>query len=104
VLTRTIGTPVETIESDLDHRDIEVGERLLLCSDGLTKVASEAVIADTPEAHPTSEAACRARVDLALTGGGPDKMTVIVACRTVTCIVAPGRMRPHRHSLPPRRQ
>jgi len=54
-------------------------DRLLLCSDGLTKVASESDIEATLKAHPGSEAACRALVDLALARGGPDNITVIVA-------------------------
>ena len=79
VLTRALGGHQETLESDTHHRDIEDGDRLLLCSDGLTKVASEEDIAATLEAHPSSEAACRALVDLALSRGAPDNITVIVA-------------------------
>jgi protein phosphatase len=83
VLTRALGGPVETLESDTHHRDIEDGDRLLLCSDGLTKVASEDDIAATLKAHPASADACRALVDLALARGGPDNITVIVAGYTV---------------------
>ncbi len=83
VLTRALGSDVETIQSDMHHRDVEDGDRLLLCSDGLTKVASEADIAKTLRANPGSADACRALVDLALTLGGPDNITVIVAGYTV---------------------
>ena len=79
VLTRALGGPVDLLESDTHHRDIEDGDRLLLCSDGLTKVASEDDIAATLKAHPASADACRALVDLALARGGPDNVTVIVA-------------------------
>ena len=79
VLTRALGGPVDMVQSDTHHRDIEDGDRLLLCSDGLTKVASEADIAATLAEHPASEAACRALVDLALSRGAPDNVTVIVA-------------------------
>jgi serine/threonine protein phosphatase PrpC len=84
VLTRAIGGPMDKLESDTHHRDIEDGDRLLLCSDGLTKVASEADIEATLLANPGSEAACRALVDLALARGGPDNITVIVAGYTVS--------------------
>jgi len=84
VLTRALGSDVESLESDTHHRDVEDGDRLLLCSDGLTKVASEADIAATLDAHPTSAAACRALIELALARGGPDNITVIVAGYTVT--------------------
>lgn len=79
VLTRALGAPTDIVESDVHHRDIEDGDRLLLCSDGLTKVAAEDDIAAALAAHPGSEAACRALVDLALARGGPDNITVIVA-------------------------
>lgn len=79
VLTRALGGPTDTLESDTHHRDVEDGDRLLLCSDGLTKVASEADIATTLLEHTTSAAACRALIDLALARGGPDNITVIVA-------------------------
>ena len=84
VLTRALGSPTESLESDTHHRDIEDGDRLLLCSDGLTKVASEEDIATTLGAHPTSKAACRALVELALSRGGPDNVTVIVAGYSVS--------------------
>ena len=79
VLTRALGAPTDVVEFDAHHRDIEDGDRLLLCSDGLTKVASEEDIASALEDHATSEGACRALVDLALAHGGPDNITVIVA-------------------------
>jgi protein phosphatase len=79
VLTRALGSDTEILESDMHHRDVEDGDRLLLCSDGLTKVASEDDIAAILQARPTSEAACRALLDLALERGAPDNVTVIVA-------------------------
>ena len=84
VLTRALGAPADTIESDTHHRDIEDGDRLLLCSDGLSAVASEDDIASTLAAAPTSAAACKALVELALARGGPDNITVIVAEYTVS--------------------
>lgn len=79
VLTRALGGPADEVEADTHHREIEDGDRLLLCSDGLTKVASAAEIADTLQAHPTSAAACRALIELTLARGAPDNVTVIVA-------------------------
>ncbi len=79
VLTRALGSPQDDIESDTHHRDVEDGTRLLLCSDGLTKVATEDDVARVLEAHVSSADACRALVDLALERGAPDNVTVIVA-------------------------
>ncbi len=79
VLTQALGGPIERPEAEIHHRDIEDGDRFLLCSDGLTAVAAEEEIAATLEANPRSEDACRALVDLALARGAPDNVTVIVA-------------------------
>jgi protein phosphatase len=79
VLTRALGAPTETLMCDTHHRDIEDGDRLMLCSDGLTTVASEDDIAAVLKANAASKDACRALIELALARGGPDNITVIVA-------------------------
>jgi PPM family protein phosphatase len=83
VLTRALGAHTETLTSETHHRDIEDGDRLLLCSDGLTRVASEEDIATALQANGSSKDACRALIELALARGGPDNITVIVAGYTV---------------------
>jgi protein phosphatase len=79
VLTRAIGSPTSELQGDLHHVGLESGDRILLCSDGLTDMASEAEILGVLSSRPGSEAACRGLVDLALVGGGRDNVTVIVA-------------------------
>ena len=79
VLTRAVGTGEASPESDVHHLGIESGDRVLLCSDGLTRMISEAEIAERLAAHDTSAAACKALVTLALERGGDDNVTVIVA-------------------------
>ena len=79
VLTRAIGGPEEQLDGDLHHLGIADGDRVLLCSDGLTDMASEAEIMSTLAGHATSDAACAALVKLALERGGKDNVTVIVA-------------------------
>jgi PPM family protein phosphatase len=79
VLTRAVGSHEQTPEADFHHLRLSLGDRLLLCSDGLTDMADESEIATVLQQHPRSEAACRALVDLALAGGGRDNITVIVA-------------------------
>jgi serine/threonine protein phosphatase PrpC len=83
VLTRAVGGPGEELEGDLHHLQIANGDRLLLCSDGLTDMASEEDIAAVLRTHPLSQDTCRALVELALQGGGRDNVTVIVAGYTV---------------------
>ena len=84
MLTRAVGGPGEQLEGDLHHVRLGDGDRLLLCSDGLTDMASEAEITEVLAAHPESQDACRALVDLALERGGRDNVTVIVARYSVT--------------------
>ncbi len=78
MLTRAIGAPTDELPGDLHHLTLEAGDRVLLCSDGLTDMASEAEILAVMNQRPSSQEACRALVDLALAGGGRDNVTVIV--------------------------
>jgi serine/threonine protein phosphatase PrpC len=59
---------------------IERGDRILICSDGLTSPLANSVIAEilarTPMGRP--EEVCQALVDAANNAGGPDNITVIV--------------------------
>jgi len=79
VLTRAVGGPDEELEGDLHHLEIRHGDRLLLCSDGLTDMAREEEIAAVLDAQPTSGGASQALVDLALERGGRDNVTVILS-------------------------
>jgi protein phosphatase len=65
------------------------GDRLLLCTDGLTDPVSEVEIAALLEAHPRPEDACRALVDRALDGGGRDNVTVVLASYTIPEVAGP---------------
>jgi PPM family protein phosphatase len=55
------------------------GDRWLLCSDGLTTVVSPAQIEAELLAHAGPQEAAERLLQLALEGGGPDNVTVIVA-------------------------
>jgi protein phosphatase len=66
------------IDIDLDRLDLRPGDRLLLCSDGLSGVVSDESLADVLN-DATPEEAVRRLIDLALRGGGPDNITCIVA-------------------------
>jgi protein phosphatase len=59
--------------------DLQPGDALLLCTDGLTRHVSDERITELLERTTDAEAACRALVDDALAGGGHDNITVIVA-------------------------
>jgi PPM family protein phosphatase len=75
ILRALLGTDVEP---DVSIREARDGDRYVLCSDGLSDVVSTETIADTLQIEDPQEAADRL-VELALRGGGPDNVTVIVA-------------------------
>ncbi|MGH7742175.1 MAG: PP2C family protein-serine/threonine phosphatase [Candidatus Eiseniibacteriota bacterium] len=79
VLTRAVGGPDEDLEGDIYHLMLREGDRVLLCSDGLTDMANEAEIARILAASPNCDESCRALVDLALSRGGRDNITTILA-------------------------
>jgi protein phosphatase len=75
ILRALLGTEVEP---DVSIREARAGDRYLLCSDGLSDVVSAETIADAMQIEDPQECADRL-VELALRGGGPDNVTVIVA-------------------------
>jgi protein phosphatase len=75
ILRALLGTEVEP---DISIREAREGDRYLLCTDGLTDVVSTDTLLETLRIVDPQEAADRL-VELALRGGGPDNVTVIVA-------------------------
>ncbi len=66
------------VEPDVSIREAHDGDRYLLCSDGLSDVVSIETMAEALRIIDPQECADRL-VELALRGGGPDNVTVIVA-------------------------
>ena len=79
VLTRAVGTHDEALVGDFHHVMLEEGDRLLVCSDGLTDMSGPQDILAVLHRFARSELACKALVDLANERGGRDNVTVIVA-------------------------
>ena len=67
------------LELDLSIREVRVGDRYLLCSDGLSGPVSEDTIAETLRTAADPREACEQLVELALRAGGPDNVSAIVA-------------------------
>ncbi|WP_017615760.1 Stp1/IreP family PP2C-type Ser/Thr phosphatase [Nocardiopsis salina] len=67
------------VDPDVSINEAEVGDRYLLCSDGLSGVVSPKTIRETLEAESDPHAAGRKLIDLAIRGGGPDNITAVVA-------------------------
>ncbi|WP_375486052.1 protein phosphatase 2C domain-containing protein [uncultured Mycobacterium sp.] len=66
------------VEPTLTMREVRAGDRYLLCSDGLSDPVSDETILEALKIPDVSEAADRL-IELALRGGGPDNVTVVVA-------------------------
>jgi len=79
LLAGVLGTKGKPIDVELRFIGLEDGDQVLLCSDGLTEMVADAVIADALAAAPTAEAACRRLVDLAISYGGKDNVTAVVS-------------------------
>ena len=67
------------IEPDLSVREVRSGDRYLLCTDGLTGPVGRLETLQEALEIADPQAACDRLVQLALRGGGPDNVTVVVA-------------------------
>src|ERR1700680_539470 len=77
VLTRAVGTK-NTVEVDTDEHVLLVGDCVLLCSDGLTRMVTDPEIASTLLTSTSAQESADRLVDLANDNGGVDNVTVIV--------------------------
>jgi serine/threonine protein phosphatase PrpC len=79
VITNVVGGQEAGIQVEAQALDLQPGDRILLCSDGLTEMVSNDEIAATLAALDDPELACRTLVERANDAGGHDNVTVIVA-------------------------
>ena len=66
-------------EPDLSIRELRVGDRYLLCSDGLTDFVSAEIVHEIVSAAETPDEAADACIDIALKASTRDNVTVVVA-------------------------
>jgi PPM family protein phosphatase len=66
-------------EPDLSMRKAVLGDRYLLCSDGLSDVVSAETLHHALSTIPDLEDVTLQLIELAIRGGGPDNITVVVA-------------------------
>jgi serine/threonine protein phosphatase PrpC len=78
VITNVVGGPAAGVKVEARSFAVGAGDRLLLCSDGLTDLLTDAEIATTLGAEPEPEAAGRRLLAQALAAGGRDNVTVLV--------------------------
>ena len=77
VIYSTIGDKAK-LQVGFYHVGLQPGDRLLLCSDGLTGVLTDEQILNISRSHSNVVEACQDLVKAANTGGGDDNITVIL--------------------------
>jgi serine/threonine protein phosphatase PrpC len=77
IITRALGVD-DTVEVDLDEVPLMRGDRVLLCSDGLTRGVKPSEILDVVRREQEPQPASERLVDLANAAGGLDNTTVIL--------------------------
>lgn len=78
VLTGVISTQGEEAQAEFHQAWLADGDQVLLCTDGLTEMVTDAAIAVVLEKDAPSAEACHALVELALEAGGKDNVTVLL--------------------------
>jgi serine/threonine protein phosphatase PrpC len=87
-LTRVLGIEPFT-DGDTGLLPVAVGDRLLICSDGLSNEVSETQIADVVTNASSLDSACAALIDAALQSGGRDNISVVVVDIDSVDVVVP---------------
>ena len=78
ILLRALGREA-AVEVDLAEVTVVIGDRLLLCSDGLTRMVSDDQLSVALERfRGDPQSACDHLIETANNGGGPDNITVVV--------------------------
>ena len=76
-ITRAVGTE-STVTGDLFHVDVEKGDCLLLCSDGLSNMMDDQEILFEVAYGADRQECCRHLLDIAKSRGAPDNVTSIL--------------------------
>jgi protein phosphatase len=79
VVTNAVGGDSAEVKVEVHKVRLEGGDRVLLCSDGLTEMVPEQEISHVLQAEAEPEQACRRLVARANEVGGKDNITVVVA-------------------------
>lgn len=90
VITRALGTD-PNMHADVYEVDASPGDRLMLCSDGLTGMLTDQHIAEILGEYGDPELAARTLIDAANEAGGHDNVSVVIVDISGTAHHAPGR-------------
>lgn len=78
VITNVVGGNDAGVNVEAHALEVQAGDRLLLCSDGLTEMVTNDVIAATLRAEPDPEPACTKLLAQANDAGGRDNITLLI--------------------------
>ncbi|MEU6815679.1 Stp1/IreP family PP2C-type Ser/Thr phosphatase [Streptomyces sp. NPDC046860] len=78
LLMRALGSG-DHVDPDLSIREVRAGDRYLICSDGLSGVVSHQTMEEALASYQGPQETVQELIQLALRGGGPDNITVIIA-------------------------
>lgn len=79
VLTNCLGADAGRVTSEVHHLQLDDGDHLALCTDGLSDLVDADEIQQAVAATEDPQEACNRLVDLALERGGKDNITVVIA-------------------------
>jgi PPM family protein phosphatase len=79
IITNAVGGTTHGLQVEVLKLEIAPGDRLLLCSDGLTDMVTDEGIAAALRDEPDPAAACQRLVSEANAAGGKDNITVVIS-------------------------
>ena len=79
VLTAAVGSLGEQVDPQVQRFKLVPGDKLLLCTDGLTEMVEDATISQVLRETKSAQTACEDLLDLSLSAGGTDNVTVVLA-------------------------
>lgn len=77
ILTRALGVE-ETVDVEAAEKTLSAGDTILMCSDGLSRLVSDEIIAQALQNSPNAQTCADRLVALARQAGGSDNITVII--------------------------
>lgn len=80
LITRVVGTAADT-EPDFFFLNLQSGDHLLLCSDGLSNVISEQVLFTEINSGSDVKEICERLIKLAINKGAPDNVTAVICLK-----------------------
>ncbi|QDU40106.1 Serine/threonine phosphatase stp [Maioricimonas rarisocia] len=78
ILVNSLQGTADEITADVSHVRLQVGDRLLVCSDGLTDMVDEDAIAQILQSQTEPQPTCDRLIESALEAGGRDNVTVVL--------------------------